>query len=91
MREPSSSATERISVHGTRLNSVTLSTGPREAMAMFGNERVAVAAEELDDRDEADVEFARGQRSASRLGRSSVRSISGAKSVSRSMSGLVFR
>ena len=36
VREPSSRATERISAHGTRLNSVTLSTGPREAIAMPG-------------------------------------------------------
>ena len=36
VREPSSSATVRISSHGTLLNSVTLSTGPREPMAMPG-------------------------------------------------------
>ena len=36
VREPSSSETDRISGHGTRLNSVTLRTGPRDPMAMFG-------------------------------------------------------
>ncbi len=36
VREPASRATRRMNGHGTRLNSVTLSTGPREAMAMFG-------------------------------------------------------
>ncbi len=36
VRDPSSSATVRISSHGTLLNSVTLSTGPREPMATFG-------------------------------------------------------
>ena len=61
MREPASSATRRIEVHGTRLNRVTLSTGPREAMAMFGHHRVTAGAEKFDDGDERHVELPLGQ------------------------------
>ena len=84
VREPSSSASRSIRSNGTRLNSLTLRTGPLRRDRKPRHDLVAAhdPSEVLDRRDQATSSAPAASCSASRLGTSMVSPMSGAKSQS---------